>query len=285
MNIVLPAAAAAAGVLVITAVVNKSKSVYDGEHAQKNPMENKSVIFVENKNEEENADGARGHLEAVGETDYKPRFYDKYFKRLLDIALSFVGLAILSPVYLSIAIAIKIDDPGPVFFTQKRVGKNKQFFKLHKFRSMKMSTPHDVPTHMLDNPEQYITKIGRFLRRYSIDELPQIWDIFVGNMSVIGPRPALWNQDVLTAERDKWGANDIKPGLTGWAQINGRDELEIIVKAKLDGDYAKKLKKGGLSAFTFDIKCFLGTVFSVLSSEGVVEGGIGKMKKHEGEAK
>ena len=257
----------------------KKDSVYANEPEQKNPMENKRVSFVEDENDKENADGVRGHLEAVGDVDYQPGLYDGFFKRLIDIVISFMGLVILSPIYLIIAIAIKIDDPGPVFFTQKRVGKNKQYFKLHKFRSMKMATPHDVPTHMLENPEQYITKVGGFARRHSLDELPQVWDIFIGNMSIIGPRPALWNQDVLTSERDKWGANDIKPGLTGWAQINGRDELEIPVKAKLDGEYAAKLKKGGFGAFAFDVKCFFGTIFSVLRSDGVVEGGTGEMKK------
>ena len=242
-------------------------------------MENKRVSFVEDENDKENADGVRGHLEAVGDVDYQAGLYDGFMKRLIDIDISFMGLVILSPVYLIVASAIKIDDPGPVFFTQKRVGKNKQYFKLHKFRSMKMATPHDVPTHMLENPEQYITKVGGFARRHSFDELPQVWDIFIGNMSIIGPRPALWNQDVLTSERDKWGANDIKPGLTGWAQINGRDELEIPVKAKLDGEYAARLKKGGFGAFAFDVKCFLGTIFSVLRSDGVVEGGTGEMKK------
>ena len=212
------------------ALLSKKKdSVYANEPEQKNPMENKRASFVEDENDKENADGVRGHLEAVGDVDYQAGLYDGFIKRLIDIVISFMGLVILSPVYLIIAIAIKIDDPGPVFFTQKRVGKNKQYFKLHKFRSMKMATPHDVPTHMLENPEQYITKVGGFARRHSLDELPQVWDIFIGNMSIIGPRPALWNQDVLTSERDKWGANDIKPGLTGWAQINGRDELEIPV--------------------------------------------------------
>ncbi|MBR5539496.1 MAG: sugar transferase, partial [Clostridia bacterium] len=148
--------------------------------------------------------------------------YSKFFKRAIDIFLSFWGLVVLFPVFVLISLLIVIDDPGPVFFTQKRVGINKTFFKLHKFRSMKMSTPHDMPTHLLENPEQYITKIGKFLRKSSLDELPQIWDIFVGNMSIIGPRPALWNQDDLIAERDKYGANDVRPGLTGWAQINGR---------------------------------------------------------------
>ena len=170
-------------------------------------------------------------------------------------------------------IAIKIDDPGPVLFTQKRMGKNKQYFKLHKFRSMKMCTPHDTPTHMLDNPEQYITRVGKFIRAHSLDELPQIWDIFIGNMSVIGPRPGLWNQDVLTAERDKYNANDIKPGLTGWAQINGRDELEIPEKAKLDGEYVKN------ESFMFDMQCFFGTVGKVANDDSVVEGGPKELKK------
>ncbi len=201
--------------------------------------------------------------------------YRKYVKRLIDIVLSFFALVFLSWLYLGLIIAIKIDDPGPAFFTQKRVGINKTYFKLHKFRSMKMSTPHDVPTHQLDNPDQYITKVGKFLRKSSLDELPQIWDIFVGNMSIIGPRPALWNQDDLIAERDKYGANDVMPGLTGWAQINGRDELEIPVKAKLDGEYVEKL------SFLFDIKCFFGSIVSVFKSDGVVEGGTGELNKKE----
>lgn len=204
--------------------------------------------------------------------------YEKYLKRVIDCVLSFLGLVLLSWFYLIMIIAIKIDDPGPAFFTQKRVGKGKSHFALHKFRSMKMSTPHDMPTHLLENPEQYITRIGRFMRKYSIDELPQIWDIFVGKMSVIGPRPALWNQYDLIAERDKYGANDVKPGLTGWAQINGRDELEIDVKAGLDGVYVAELKKGGWCGFLMDCKCFLGTVASVLKHDGVVEGGTGALK-------
>ena len=268
------------GVLVVTAIVKKRDSIYKNEKDQQNPMENKKVIFVKDDKDKQNADGVCGHLEAVGDAGYNPGFYDKYIKRAIDLILSFIGLFFLSAVYLCVAIAIKIDDPGPVFFIQKRVGRNKQYFKLHKFRSMKMSAPHDVPTHMLDNPEQYITKVGRFVRRYSIDELPQVWDIFIGNMSIIGPRPALWNQDILTAERDKWGANDIKPGLTGWAQINGRDELEIPVKAKLDGEYSKCLRKGGLSAFLLDCRCFAETIFSVVRGEGIAEGGLGEME-HE----
>lgn len=240
----------------------------------RNPMEGKKVIFVENQNEKENADGVRGHLEAVGASDYRAGIYEKYVKRVIDIVLSLGGLVVLSPVYLTIIIAIKVDDPGPVLFTQKRLGRNKKYFKLHKFRSMKMSTPHDVPTHMLDNPEQYITKVGKWMRSHSVDELPQIWDIFVGNMSVIGPRPGLWNQDVLTAERDKYNANDVKPGLTGWAQINGRDELEIPDKAKLDGEYVKNIGLG------MDIKCFLGSLGVFSGDKSVVEGGTGEMKKN-----
>lgn len=205
--------------------------------------------------------------------------YESIFKRWIDIVLSAMGLLVLSLVYLVIAIAVYVDDPGPIFFMQKRVGKGKTFFPLHKFRSMKMSTPHDMPTHMLKNPEQYITKVGGFLRKSSLDELPQIWDIFVGNMSIIGPRPALWNQEDLIAERDKYGANDIMPGLTGWAQINGRDELEIPVKAKFDGEYTAILHEGGMKAFLFDCRCFLGTIFSVARGDGVVEGGTGEMKK------
>ena len=208
--------------------------------------------------------------------------YEKVLKRLIDIVLSVCGLIVLSWLYLLIAIAIVIDDPGPVMFTQKRIGKNKKYFQLHKFRSMKMSTPHDMPTHMLENPDQYITRVGRFIRKTSLDELPQIWDIFTNKMSIIGPRPALWNQDDLVAERDKYGANDVLPGLTGWAQINGRDELEIPVKAKLDGDYVVVLKKGGFKAFRMDNKCFFGTIVSVLKHDGVVEGGTGELQKHEG---
>ena len=198
--------------------------------------------------------------------------------RLCDIVCSLLGLLLLSPLFIIVALWIIIDDPGPVFFTQKRIGKNKQFFKLHKFRSMKMSTPHNVPTHMLDNPQQYITKAGRFIRKHSLDELPQIWDIFIGNLSVVGPRPGLWNQDLLTAERDRWKANDIKPGLTGWAQINGRDQLEIPGKAKMDGEYKANL---GLK---MDIKCFLGSLHVIGKDNSVVEDGTGEMKKHESAA-
>lgn len=205
--------------------------------------------------------------------------YKLFIKRLTDIILSFIGIVVLAVPMLFISIAIKIDDPGPVFFTQKRVGQKKNgqltYFSLYKFRSMKMSTPHDMPTHLLIKPDQYITRVGRVLRKTSLDELPQIWCILKGSMSVIGPRPALWNQEDLIAERDKYGANNVKPGLTGWAQINGRDELEITDKAKLDGEYVKK------QSFLFDCRCFFGTVVSVLKHDGVVEGGTGEIERAE----
>ena len=253
----------------------KPSSIYEDDKDQKNPFEGKKVVLVEDENDKENADGVKGHLEAVGDSEYNPGVYERGVKRAMDVILSFGGLIVLAPVFAVIALAIKIEDPGPVLFTQKRVGQNKRYFKLHKFRSMKMSTPHDIPTHQLKNPEQYITKVGKFLRIHSLDELPQIWDIFVGNLSMIGPRPGLWNQDLLTAERDKYSANDVKPGLTGWAQIHGRDELEIPVKAKLDGYYVEHM------GFALDIKCFFGTIISVLKSDGVVEGGTGEMKRKE----
>lgn len=190
-------------------------------------------------------------------------------KRLIDIALSLVGLITLAPIFLILIIAIKIDSKGPVLFKQKRVGIYKTHFNILKFRTMRIDAPKDTPTHLLENPEQYITKMGKFLRKKSLDELPQIWNIFVGHMSIIGPRPALWNQYDLIAERDKYGANDVLPGLTGWAQINGRDELPIEVKAKLDGEYVNKI------SFWMDAKCFIGTIVRVVLGEGVVEGGKG----------
>lgn len=201
--------------------------------------------------------------------------YKRFIKRFIDIVLSTLAIIVLAIPMAIIALIIKITDPGPAIFKQKRVGKNKTYFELYKFRSMKMDTPRDCPTHLLENPEQYITRIGKFLRKSSLDELPQIFNIWTGKMSIIGPRPALWNQDDLVAERDKYGANDVRPGLTGWAQINGRDELEIPVKAKLDGEYVEKL------SFGFDLKCFFGTIGSVLKSDGVVEGGTGEMEKKE----
>lgn len=263
----------------------KSETIFENEPKQKNSLKGKKVIFVKDENDKENADGIKGHLEAIGEANHIPSFYEKYLKRVLDIVLSFGGLVVLSPVFAAVALAIKIEDPGSVLFTQKRVGQNKQYFKLHKFRSMKMCTPHDVPTHMLDNPDQYITKVGRFIRSHSLDELPQIWDIFVGNMSVVGPRPGLWNQDYLIAERDKYGANDIKPGLTGLAQIGGRDFLEIPEKAKLDGVYTQALKESSLSGMLMDIKIFVGSVVSVLRRDGIIEGGTGQIAKEIEKAK
>lgn len=196
-------------------------------------------------------------------------------KRLIDLILSLVGLIILSPIFLILIIAIKLDSKGPVLFKQKRVGMNKTHFYILKFRTMKIDTPKDTPTHLLKDPDQYITKVGKFLRKTSLDELPQIWNIFVGQMSIIGPRPALWNQYDLIAERDKYGANDVPPGLTGWAQINGRDELPIEVKARLDGEYVERM------SFGFDLKCFIGTIVSVVKRDGVVEGGTGTMAKKE----
>ena len=209
--------------------------------------------------------------------------YKHFFKRFIDIVLSFVGIVVLALPMIVFALIIKAEDPGPAFFKQKRIGIHKTQFSLLKFRSMKMSTPHDMPTHMLENPEQYILKCGRWMRKMSIDELPQLFNIFTGKMSIIGPRPALWNQDDLIAERDKYGANDIKPGLTGWAQINGRDELEIPIKAKLDGEYAAALNAGHGKGLIMDCKCFFGTIKSVLHHDGVVEGGTGEMKREEKE--
>ena len=203
--------------------------------------------------------------------------YKNVIKKIADVLLSFIGIIVLAIPMGLIAIAIVIDDPGPVLFKQKRVGQKKNgeltYFNLIKFRSMKMSTPHDMPTHMLDNPEQYITRVGKILRKLSLDELPQIYHIFTQKMSIIGPRPALWNQYDLIEERDKYGANDVKPGLTGWAQINGRDTLTIETKAKYDGEYVEKL------SFLFDCKCFFGTITSVLKRDGVVEGGTGKIEE------
>lgn len=187
--------------------------------------------------------------------------------------LSLAGLIILSPLFLLLIFAVKLDSRGPVFFRQKRVGIHKSHFNILKFRTMRIDTPKDMPTHLLKDPDQYITKVGRFLRKSSLDELPQIVNILKGDMSIVGPRPALWNQYDLIAERDRYGANDVRPGLTGWAQINGRDELEIPVKAKLDGEYVKKM------GFLMDARCFFGTFLSVLRGDGVVEGGTGNMKR------
>lgn len=196
-------------------------------------------------------------------------------KKIIDRVLAFIGLIVLSPLFLALIVAIKLDSPGPIFFRQKRVGIHKTHFEILKFRTMRTDTPKDMPTHMLKNPDQYITKVGRFLRKTSLDELPQIINILKGDMAIVGPRPALWNQYDLIEERDKYSANDILPGLTGWAQINGRDELEIPVKAKLDGDYVAKM------SFGMDLRCILGTVVSVARQDGVVEGGTGELHKEQ----
>lgn len=196
-------------------------------------------------------------------------------KRGIDFIISLIGFIILSPLFVLLCLAIKLDSPGPIFFRQKRVGIHKTHFQILKFRTMRIDTPKDCPTHLLENPEQYITKVGKFLRKTSLDELPQIFNILAGDMSIIGPRPALWNQFDLIEERDKYHANDVMPGLTGWAQINGRDELPIDVKAKLDGEYVKKM------SFFFDCRCFIGTIISVLKHDGVVEGGTGVMGKDD----
>lgn len=201
----------------------------------------------------------------------------KVIKSIIDRVLALIGLVILAPLFLILIIAIKLDSRGPVLFKQKRVGIHKKYFYILKFRTMRIDTPKDTPTHLLKNPEQYITKVGGFLRKTSLDELPQIINILGGDMAIVGPRPALWNQYDLIAERDKYGANDILPGLTGWAQINGRDELKICEKARLDGEYKRAVEKSSISGFIMDCRCFFGTIISVISSKGVVEGGTGKI--------
>ena len=203
--------------------------------------------------------------------------YRKYFKRLIDLVLSGLALIILAVPLLIFGLIVKLDSKGPILFWQKRVGLHKQTFMMPKFRSMYTETPAEMPTHLLDDPQRWITPVGKIYRKLSIDELPQILSIFTGKMSIIGPRPALWNQFDLIEERDKYGANDVRPGLTGWAQINGRDELEIPVKAKLDGEYVEKM------SFLFDCKCFFGTILSVLRHDGVVEGGTGTLNKEDQE--
>ena len=202
-------------------------------------------------------------------------FYNRVVKRVIDIICSFLAIVFLSPLYIPVCIIVKCTSPGPVFFKQKRIGKDKKTFNILKFRTMRIDTPKDCPTHLLENPDQYITKVGKFLRKTSLDELPQIFNIFVGQMSVIGPRPALWNQDDLIAERDKFGITALRPGLTGWAQTNGRDELPIPVKVQMDKVYYDNL------SFTFDLKCFFKTIVSVFKSDGVVEGGTGQMTEDE----
>ncbi|GBD72069.1 sugar transferase [Tetragenococcus halophilus] len=203
--------------------------------------------------------------------------YEKYIKRVLGFLLSLLGIIILSPILLIICLAIKIDSKGPIIFKQKRVGKNKKYFSIYKFRTMKSETPKEMPTHLLNNPDAFITKVGKFLRKTSLDEVPQLFNILKGDMAVIGPRPALWNQYDLIAERDKYGVNEAQPGLTGLAQISGRDELEIPVKAQIDGKYTSNI------SFMMDVKCFVGTILSIVKSDGVVEGGTGTKKKADDE--
>lgn len=195
----------------------------------------------------------------------------KIIKRILDFLVSLLAIVVLSPVLAITSIAVKADSKGPVFFVQKRIGKDKKHFNMYKFRSMRTDTPHDMPTHLLNNPDAFITRVGKFLRKSSLDELPQLFNILKGDMSIVGPRPALWNQDDLIAERDKYNANSIRPGLTGWAQVNGRDELEIEFKAKFDGEYVEKM------SLFFDIKCIVNTALQVVRHEGVVEGGTGTL--------
>lgn len=200
--------------------------------------------------------------------------YQRYVKRIIDILLSLNGLIVLAPVFAVLSVWVKLDSPGPVFFRQKRVGRGKTYFDILKFRTMRTDAPSDIPTHLLKNPDVYITRSGRFLRRTSLDELPQIINILMGQMSIVGPRPALWNQDDLIAERERYGANDVTPGLTGWAQVNGRDELEIAEKARLDGEYVRHI------TFKMDATCFLMTIGNVLRQKGVVEGGTGAIAPH-----
>lgn len=223
--------------------------------------------------EKTSIDDDNPYLSAIADNDRPKRketIYERFVKPELDSVLSFCGMITLLPVYAVTAAAVYLDDPGPVFFSQKRIGKGKHYFMLHKFRTMRMDAPHDTPTHLLSNPEQHITRVGRIIRQYSIDELPQLWDAYRHKISLVGPRPALWNQADLIAERDKYGANDVKPGITGLAQISGRDELEIAEKAQLDGLYAKNV------TLATDVRCLFDTVGAVLGSKGVVEGGCGK---------
>lgn len=235
------------------------------------------ICHVLNKREKKELSGEE---ENIGSRTDRKTFYEKYVKRVLDVSISFCGLIVLSPVIAVSSAIVFLEDPGNVIFRQKRVGIHKTYFQIHKLRSMKQNCP-DIPTHLMENPDQYILKSGKVFRKYSIDELTQLIDIIRGKMSIVGPRPALWNQDDLVAERDKYGANDVMPGLTGWAQINGRDELEIPVKAKLDGEYVQALKKSSISGFLMDCKCFIGTITSVLHHDGVVEGGTGELHKEE----
>lgn len=240
-------------VLYLAAQLGKGNSVYNNDPEEKNPLEGHTVVFVPDEKDRENANGFRGHLESTGLSEYRAGFYEKTVKRILDTVLSYLALVLLSPLFLATALMIKLDDGGRIFFTQKRVGRNKQYFRIHKFRSMKEGSPEDLATARTDDPKPYLTRTGRFLRKSSLDELPQLWDIFLGNMSFVGPRPVIWQEESLIALRDASGANDVRPGLTGWAQVNGRDSIGIEEKALLDGEYVKRI------GLRMDIVCFLRT--------------------------
>lgn len=243
--------------LLLIGLIVRPYSRYCNEPDQQNHQIGQRKKLIKDENDPENADGVKGHLENVGESVKRISFY-LGFKRVMDVLLSFVLMIVLLPLMLILSLMIFFDDFGPVIFTQKRVGENKKYFKFHKFRTMKTSTPSEVPTHMLENPNQYVTRSGKLIQALSLDELPQLWDIFVGNMSFVGPRPALWNQEYLISERDRYGANDVPPGITGWAQINGRDKLRIPEKAKLDGEYVRNM---GLA---MDLKCIFRTLPSMI---------------------
>lgn len=257
-------------ILLAVALKYKPHSIYEDNVKEKNRFEGKRVVFVSNEEEPCNADGYRGHLEEATSTIENPQkntVYVRVVKRLIDIVIAYISILILSPLLVIIAALIWLGDRGPVFFSQKRVGINKRYFVIHKFRTMSVKAPINVPTHQLNNSGQLITKVGAFLRKTSLDELPQLWDILIGNMTIIGPRPALWNQDKLVALRDQYGgANDVKPGLTGLAQISGRDELELEEKARLDGEYASNI------SLKMDLKCFFETIKVVVGRAGYQEG-------------
>lgn len=268
-----------AAIMCVLAKIQRKNDIYLNDPDEQNPMFKKKVVFVEDENEPVNADGKKGHLETIGEKEYRQTVYEKYIKRWIDVVLCFFGVLVCSPIYLVTAMAIKLDSPGPVIFKQKRIAKDLGWFSLWKFRTYAKAS--DIPTHMMGNKaESGITRVGAFLRKYSIDETIQfVQCLLTPHISLIGPRPALWNQDYLIAERDKYGANEVKPGITGLAQISGRDELEIEEKARLDGEYVRRLRKSSWSGFTQDVEIFVKTILSVVKSDGVVEGGTGAMKK------
>lgn len=268
-----------AAVMCVLAKIQRKNDIFLNDPDEQNPMYKKKVVFVEDDNDPVNADGKKGHLETIGEKEYHQTVYEKYIKRMIDVVLCFFGVLVCSPIYLVTAIAIKLDSPGPVIFKQKRIAKDLGWFSLWKFRTYAKAS--DIPTHMMGNKaESGITRVGAFLRKHSIDETIQFAQcLLTPHISLIGPRPALWNQDYLVAERDKYDANEVKPGITGLAQINGRDELEIEEKARLDGEYVRRLRKSSWSGFTQDVEIFVKTIMSVVKSDGVVEGGTGVLNK------